>query len=71
MTIELTPEEAAAVYVLAAGELQAIKAEEELGDVVNENEINVLLSLANKTNPDPGPSPMTWEQIPAMEDEPD
>lgn len=74
MTVELTSEQAAAIFWLAGSELQVMKADwEELGQEPDMAEIGVLLELANLTNPSPEQGVLTWEAIPAAppEDEED
>lgn len=70
----LTDEEAAAAFVLAVGELQAIKTEEMEGDAPDMTEVAVLYGLAKATNPDPDNNPVPpWEELPPLpeEEEPD
>lgn len=71
MQLELTTDEQLAVFVLAGGELQAIKAEEEIGEPIDTQEVEVLLALMNKTNPKPEEGSFTWENIPPYRDEPE
>lgn len=68
--IDLTPEEAMVAFALAVGELQAIKAEEIMGEPVNTSEVNLLYSLANKQNPDPANTPVPpWNDLPPLQDD--
>lgn len=63
MTIELTPEQAAAVFWLAGSELQCIKADEvETGIAPDMNEVSVLLSLVNATNANRDEQ-IGWDQV--------
>lgn len=68
MQVDLTLEEKSAAAVLAAGELAAIKAEQEAGMEVNLTEIAVLLALVNKCRPE-GTDEVKYEDIEPLEDE--
>lgn len=68
MQVDLTLEEKSAAAVLAAGELAAIKAEQEAGMEVDLSEIAVLLSLVNKCRPE-GTEEVKYDQIEALLDD--